>query len=219
MHPGGRSVRTRLRSVLFDWDGTPVDTAEASFRCYERMFAGFQIPFDRETYARTYSPNWHHTFRCLGLPEERWAEADEKWLLHFAAETVDLIPGAREALQMLADANIVSGIVTSATRERVLRELAAHGVAHHFRETVFGTDVKDKKPHPAALQLCLERLGVAPEEAAYIGDSPEDVQMARAAGVVAVAVPGPYPNREALMIAGADYVAVDVQDAVRMLLS
>lgn len=208
-----------MRSVLFDWDGTLADTAEASFRCYERMFAAFDIPFDRETYARTYSPNWHHTFRCLGLPEERWAEADEKWLEHFAEETIHLVPGALEALEMVSAAGLSAAIVTSGTRDRVLRELAAHGVSHHFRETVFGSDVKEKKPHPAALHLCLERLGVAPHDAAYVGDSPEDVQMARAAGVFAVAVPGAYPNREALIAAGADCIASDIEDAVARLLA
>jgi beta-phosphoglucomutase-like phosphatase (HAD superfamily) len=42
-----------IRAVLFDWDGTLADTAEASYRCYVRMFSEFAIPFDRETYART----------------------------------------------------------------------------------------------------------------------------------------------------------------------
>jgi phosphoglycolate phosphatase len=209
----------QFKSVLFDWDGTLVDTAEASFRCFVQMFSAFDIPFDRDTYARTYSPNWHHTFRCLGLPEERWAEADERWLTHFAEEPVELLPGTRDALETLAAAGIVSGIVTSGTRSRVLRELAAHGLGHHFRETVFGSDVTEKKPHPAALQLCLERLGVAPDEAAYVGDSPEDVQMARAAGVFAVAVPGGYPNRDALAASGADLMANDVSDAVKRLIS
>jgi pyrophosphatase PpaX len=205
-------VRPSLRAVLFDWDGTLADTAEASFRCYVRTFAEYGIAFDRDTYRQTYSPNWYHTFRCVGLPEERWADADERWLVHFAEETVDLIDGAREALEALARRGLTQAIVTSGTRPRIERELVAHGL--RFDEVVCGTDTARKKPHPEPLQLALSRLGIEPSEAAYVGDSPEDVMMAKAASVYAVAVPGAYPNREALAAAGADVIAEDLARAV-----
>ncbi len=207
-----------LRAVLFDWDGTLADTAEASFRCYVRMFGDYGIPFDRETYARTYSPNWHHTYRCLGFDEARWSEADAKWLTYLAEETVQLIDGAREALEALERRNIARGIVTSGTRERIMRELRHHDVDRHFQHVICGTDVGQKKPHPEALHLCLDRMGVTPEQTAYVGDSPEDVQMARAAGVLAVAVRGSYPNADALLAASPDLIVDSVCDAVDQLL-
>ncbi|MBV9495795.1 MAG: HAD family hydrolase [Acidobacteria bacterium] len=206
-----------LRAVLFDWDGTLVDTAEASFRCYVRMFASFGIEFDRETYARTYSPNWYHTFECVGLAREHWSEADTRWLAHFATETVSLLPSALPALDALRRHGVRRGIVTSGGRERVSRELVAHGVHEHFEHVVFGDDVPHKKPHPDPLHLCLSRLGIDAAHAAYIGDSPEDVLMARAAGVYAIGVRGAYPNVAALEAAGAHAIAEDVGAAVEML--
>jgi HAD superfamily hydrolase (TIGR01509 family) len=206
-----------LRAVLFDWDGTLADTAEASYRCYVRMFAEYGIAFDRDAYRRTYSPDWYHTFRCVGLPEERWADADERWLRYFAEETVALIDGARDALEALARRGVTQAIVTSGSRPRVERELVAHGLGHHFRHVVCGTDTERRKPHPDPLHLCLERLGVPAAEAAYVGDSPEDVLMAKAANVYAVAVPGAYPNREALAAAGADVIAEDLAGAIEAL--
>jgi HAD superfamily hydrolase (TIGR01509 family) len=170
-----------VRAVLFDWDGTLVDTAEASFRCYVRLFEEFGVPFDRETFARTYSPNWYQTFRMLDIPEKRWPHADERWLAHFAEEEIAVIDGARELLDALRARGLATGIVTSGSKERVERELDAHGFTFH--ECVFGSDVKEKKPHPEGLLLCLERLEIAADEAVYVGDSPEDVAMARAAGV------------------------------------
>jgi HAD superfamily hydrolase (TIGR01509 family) len=208
-----------LRAVLFDWDGTLADTAEASFRCYVRTFAEYGIAFDRETYRQTYSPNWYHTFRCVGLPEERWADADERWLHHFAEEAVGLIDGARDALEALAQRGVTQAIVTSGSRPRVERELVAHGLREHFRDVVCGTDTARKKPHPDPLQLALRRLGIEPWQAAYIGDSPEDVMMAKAASVYAVAVPGAYPNREALAAAGADVISEDLARAVDALVA
>lgn len=208
-----------IRAVLFDWDGTLADTAEASYRCYLRMFAEFEIPFDREIFARTYSPNWYHTFRELGLREEHWDRADERWLAHFADEQIDLLDGARHLLEALAARGLAMGIVTSGSRSRVERELALHGLAAHLHQRVYGSEVKEKKPHPEGLLLCLDRLGVRAEDAVFVGDSPEDIEMARAAGVYSVAVTGGYPNREALLASKPDayteslLAIIDVIDA------
>lgn len=202
---------------MFDWDGTLVDTAEATYRCYERVFESFGIAFDRDVYARSYSPNWYHTFRQIGLPEEQWSLADERWLAHFACERVELMAGVHEALADLHARDVAAAIVTSGTRDRVTREMHAHGVAVRFRECVFGSDVTSKKPHPEALLLCLSRLGVAAAETVYIGDSPEDVAMAKAAGVFSIAIPGGYPNRESLQAAQPDVMAASLRDAIQIL--
>jgi HAD superfamily hydrolase (TIGR01549 family) len=188
----------RLQAVLFDWDGTLVNTAEASYRCYQKLFGSYGIAFDRDAFRRTYSPNWHLTYSALGLAEERWAEADARWLEHYCAEEVVLIEGAREALLRVRRAGLRAGIVTSGDRVRVGRELDDLGVASLFEVVVCAEDIVYRKPHPEALLLALDKLGVGAAEAAYVGDSPEDVQMARAAGVLAVGIPGGFPNRDSL---------------------
>jgi len=188
----------RLQAVLFDWDGTLVNTAEASYRCYEKLFGSYGIAFDRDAFRRTYSPNWHLTYSALGLAEDRWAEADARWLEHYCAEEVVLIDGARDALLRVRRAGLRAGIVTSGDRVRVGRELDDLGVASLFEVVVCAEDIVYRKPHPEALLLALDKLGVGAAEAAYVGDSPEDVQMARAAGVLAVGIPGGFPNRDSL---------------------
>jgi HAD superfamily hydrolase (TIGR01509 family) len=208
---------TTLRAVLFDWDGTLADTAEPSYRCYVRMFADFGIAFDRDAYRRTYSPDWYHTFASVGLPRERWHDADERWLAYFADEVPLLLDGVHETLEALAARGVMSAIVTSGSRPRIVRELAHHGVEHHFREVVCGADTERRKPHPDPLQLGLTRMGLAPQDAVYVGDSPEDILMAKAAGVFAVGVPGPYPNREALVSSAPDALAEDLAGVVAAL--
>ena len=211
-------MRATLQAVLFDWDGTLLDSAEASYHCYVRLFSDFGIPFGRAEYQRTYSPDWYHTFRCVGLPEEQWADADQRWLAYFAEEQLTLASDVRNALDRLDRHGITKAIVTSGSRNRVTRELVAHGIDHHFEHVVCGTDVEQKKPHPAALQLCLAQLGISAEKAAYIGDSPEDVLMARAANVFSVAVRGAYPNVTALEAAKPDRIADNLSEAVDWLL-
>jgi HAD superfamily hydrolase (TIGR01509 family) len=187
-----------LQAVLFDWDGTLVDSAEANYRCYVKLFGSYGIAFDRDAFGRTYSPNWHLTYSALGLPEERWGEADARWLDHYCREEVALIAGAREAVSRVRAAGLRVGLVTSGDCVRVGRELAALEMARLFEVVVCSEDIVQRKPHPEALLLALQRLRIAPARAAYVGDSPEDVQMARAAEVLAVGIPGGFPNRDAL---------------------
>jgi HAD superfamily hydrolase (TIGR01549 family) len=202
-----------LHAVLFDWDGTLVDSAEASYRCYARVFAGFGIPFDRAWFARTYSPDWYRTYRAVGLPEERWEEADALWLEHYRSERAALRPGARQALVRLREARLKLGVVTSGERERVCRELHELELAPLVGLLVGGGDYVQRKPHPEALLLALERLQVSAQSAAYVGDSPEDVEMARAAGVYSVGIPGGFPNREPLVASRPDLLAASLEEA------
>jgi HAD superfamily hydrolase (TIGR01549 family) len=210
--------RSQIDAVLFDWDGTLVDSAEVSFRCFESMFQGYGIAFDRAAYAATYSPNWHRTYTAVGLPPERWSEADARWVEGYCRETIPLIDGARDAVSRLSAAGLAVGLVTSGDRVRVERELAAHGLDTVFRVLVCGPDTANKKPHPEALLIALARLGVPPGRAVYVGDSPEDVEMARNAGAWSIGVPGGFPNTEALARSKPDLLAARLGDAVDALI-
>jgi HAD superfamily hydrolase (TIGR01549 family) len=196
-----------LQAVLFDWDGTLVNTAEASYRCYEKLFRSYGIAFDRDAFRRTYSPNWHLTYSALGLAEDRWPEADARWLEHYCEEEVVLLEGARDGLLRVRDAGLGAGLVTSGDRVRVSRELADLGVADLFQALVCAEDTVQRKPRPEPLLLALDKMRLAPGVAVYIGDSPEDVQMAQAAGVRAVGIPGGFPNRDSLAAARPDVLA------------
>jgi len=204
--------------VLFDWDGTLVDSAEVSYRSFLRLFESFGIPFDREVFARTYSPNWIRTYQAVGLPGSDWSEADARWVGFYREERSTLLPGAAEALALLRERGKGRGLVTSGDRSRVRGELERFGLDGIFEAVVCGQDVTERKPHPEGLLRALDRMGLEPAAAAYVGDSPEDVAMARSAGVYSVGIPGPFPNREALVAAGPDLLARSVTEAVEALL-
>lgn len=209
--------RPPLRAVLYDWDGTLVDSSDASFRCYETMFGTLGVPFDRDAFARTYSPDWHRTYTALGLPRERWEEADALFVEAYCAQTVPLLPGVREMLARVDAAGLVQGVVTSGGRERVAREIETLGLRERFAVLVCGDETRRRKPDPEALLRALDRLGVPAAAAAYVGDSPEDVEMARNAGARSIGVPGGFPNREALVASAPDVLAAspaEVAEAV-----
>ncbi len=193
--------------MLFDWDGTLADSAEATYRCYVQLFLGYGIRFDREAFERTYSPVWHRTYSALGLAEVHWPEADRLWVEAFTREPRHLLPGAERTLTRLATAGFALGLVTSGSRPRVERDLESLGLAARFQAVTCAEDTAERKPHPEPLLRSLEKLAVEPRDAAYVGDSPEDVAMAKAAGSFAVGIPGGFPNREALRAAAPDLLA------------
>ncbi len=208
-----------LRAVLFDWDGTLVDSAAASLRSYVRLFAAYGIAYGSGDFERTYSPNWQRTYEMVGLPREKWDEADERWLTLYADEANALLPGARETLARLQGAGLALGLVTSGSRARVERDLVRLAVGRFLGAVICDGDTPNRKPHPEPLQVALARLGVEPAAAVYLGDSPEDIEMARAAGVFAIGIPGGFPNQRALEASTPDLLASSLDEVVHALVS
>lgn len=220
--PPAASVPARLqdgdlRAVVFDWDGTLVDSAEKSYRCYRKVFARFGIEYDHALFEKTYSPDWYRTYEDIRLPRERWPEADAHWLECYASEPSRLLPHAREALSSIAASGLVQGLVSSGDPVRVRGEVEALGLARYFSAVVCGGETEGRKPHPEPLLVALGRLSIDPARAAYVGDSPEDVTMAKAAGACAIGVPGGFPNRAALAAADPHLLAGSLAEAVSAL--
>jgi len=204
-----------FRAVLFDWDGTLVDSAEKSYRCYVRVFSAYGIDYDHAAFERTYSPDWYRTYEAVGVPRESWPEADAHWTECYETEASRLVPGARETLERLAARGVRQGLVSSGDGFRVRRELLTLGLDGFFGAVVCGGETPHRKPDPEPLLVALDRLGVPPAAAAYVGDSPEDMAMAKAAGAFAVGVPGGFPNRQALAAAQPNLLAPSLDAAVR----
>jgi HAD superfamily hydrolase (TIGR01662 family) len=116
------------------------------------------------------------------------------WQRQFGDTAPTLVPGAREALQKLRDAGLRVGIVTSAQRERIRAELRATGIDSLVDVVVSSDDTTQRKPAPEPMLRALAIAEVSAGEAWYIGDTPEDLQMAAAAGVLGIAVPSDYPS-------------------------
>jgi HAD superfamily hydrolase (TIGR01509 family) len=211
-------TRKPLRAVLFDWDGTLVNSADKTYHCYVHVFGGFGIRFDRERFEQTYSPDWRQTYAAVGLPREQWALADARWIDCYQGTTSALVPGTKEALTRIRAHNLRQGLVSSGDGRRVRQELETLGVAGFFEAVVCGGDTARRKPDPEPLVAALDRLGLDPAEAAYVGDSPEDVQMAQAASVYTIGIPGGFPNRQALTASAPDILAPSLDDALRELL-
>ncbi len=189
-------TRKPLRAVLFDWDGTLLDSFQADANAYVQMFRALGVSWKSTKLTQHYSPDWHNVYRAAQLPHERWAEADRLWRVFYRSERPQLQAGARDVVQALAE-RFRLGLVSSGSSLRVRSQIRAFGLQPLFAVSVFGDQVPHRKPHPLQLQLAMRQLGFEPSACVYIGDAPEDVQMARRAGVAVVGVleHSPVPER------------------------
>jgi HAD superfamily hydrolase (TIGR01509 family) len=210
------ATRKRIRGVLFDWDGTLLDSFDCDLRAYLEMFSRLDIPWGEAELRRHYSPNWHRVYEAAGLPRARWEEADRVWRSAYRHLSPPLLPGARRVLHELRRSYQL-GLVTSGNRIRVSSQLGKFGFARLFAARVFGEESGRRKPHRDPLERALRILQLDPGECVYVGDSPEDVRMARGAGVRAIAVLGPFPTHARLIAARPDAILDSVMELSRWL--
>lgn len=196
-------------TLLFDWDGTLLDSFPAGYHASITVLDHYGIAVDRARFLETYSPNWYESYRMLGLPEAEWGNADRLWRETYATRPSELFPFAAVLLESLSEAGYTLGLVTSGNRDRVRKELERFGIAEAFAAVVCFEDTHQKKPHPAPLEAALERLGVAAAATAYVGDRPEDIEMGKRAGAYTVAVESDYGPRSVLEPSSPDVLLPD----------
>jgi len=180
----------RIPVVLFDFDGTVVDSGPiilASMRhatetVLQRSYT------EQELMASVGGPGLEAQMEAFG--PGRVEELVRVYRAHNEPlhETLEIFLGIEDLLIGLRDEGRTLGLVTAKRRTTVELAFATLPIAHLFETVVAGDDTIKHKPSPEPLLLALERLGASAAEAAYVGDSPYDMQAARAAGLYAVGV-------------------------------
>jgi phosphoglycolate phosphatase-like HAD superfamily hydrolase len=207
--------------ILFDLDGTLVDTRAAVTECYTMVF--------REQLNSTFPPeNFPITDLFAMRPPEVFARVAPGRVeqLHAAyrsayprcAPHVKVFSGIREMIHDLLASGRKLSVVTNKGIERTLIDLDVAGIPpKSFEAIVTAEDTAERKPHPAPILLGLEKAGAVPEDAIYVGDGPQDVQAARAAGLQAVAVTYGFYARDVLAGHDPDALVDSVGELARVL--
>ncbi len=182
----------RFRFVVFDWDGTLVDSTAIIASSLRRACHDIGEPVPDDAMARyVIGLGLADVLRHVapGLPRERQRDLAERYRFHYLSRDPDipLFAGVREMLDELEAAGCLLAIATGKTRAGLDRALAQQGVAHRFVATRCA-DESPPKPHPGMLLHLMERVGVDPEATLMIGDTTHDLELARNAGVAALAV-------------------------------
>jgi len=201
-----------INTLLFDWDGTIVDSAHLGLQAFQKAFTELGEPFMLDVYESTYSPNWYATYEALGLPREKWQRADELWLVHYGDQLAELIEGVGDVLLGFHRDGYKLGVVSSGSHNRVRREIESSRLTDIFSVVICNDQVTNRKPHPEGLEKALEQISSRSDETVYVGDSPEDIQMGKAANVLTVGVKGSYPGNSRLLGAEPDIYLESLAD-------
>jgi len=203
-----------LRLVIFDVDGTLIDSQRFILGAMRRAFARAGLP----------APDDAATLGIVGLSlpqamdalvpglapaeRDRLAALYKESFVALRAETggeaqAPMYPGARAALARLDAAGWLLSVATGKGRRGLDHVVRAHGLDGLFIGTQTADDAPSK-PHPGMVLNCLAAAGVEPAQAVMVGDSTYDMEMARAAGIRAVGVTWGYHPPERLTAAGAE---------------
>ncbi len=189
-------MRPSLRAACFDFDGVIVDSEPLHLESEQRALASRGIAFEiADKTAFVGGTVWGTTERICAhygiadvdaFYDERQAAFDD-----LIESSLDLLPGARDALVGLSKAGVPLALVSSGERGYIETALARHELCDIFDITVTQRDVARHKPDPEPYLRAAERLGVPPQLCMAVEDSPTGVASARSAGLFCVAVPSP----------------------------
>jgi pyrophosphatase PpaX len=188
-------------AVLFDLDGTLIDSIGLLLACVRHAFDGFDgpVPTDEEWVAGIGTPLAQQLAVYARSPEEVTALTTRYRTFqrehHDAYTTV--YPGTLDTLRTLRDAGHPMAIVTSKSNAMMELALEHTGIAPFMQSTIGCDSCTIHKPDPFPVHLALQELGGTPDNAIFVGDSPHDIRAGNAAGVVTIAALwGPFRREQ-----------------------
>ena len=206
-----------IRAVLVDLDGTLLDTAPDLAAAANRMLASLGLPRRSVEEIATYIGKGVPALVRRALPDpgllEQALPLFERYYAEESGRASVPYPGAREGIEKMRALGLRLACVTNKP-ERFTRDLLAGFV---FDALVCGDHVTRKKPDPEAVLLACKRLGVAPCEAVFIGDSQNDVEAARGAGCAVWCVPYGYNEGRPATTLACDRRVASLEEAARLL--
>jgi HAD superfamily hydrolase (TIGR01509 family) len=211
---------SRAPAVLFDIDGTLVDSNYLHVHAWQRAFTELGLQVQSWRIHRCIGMDGSSLIEELGCGEIDDPERAMELNSRYYAETVGLLrplPGARALLDAVADMGLQVVLATSAPEDElaILRKvLECDDIVSAFTSS---GDVDTAKPEPDIVRVALDRAGVGPDQAVFVGDSTWDVSAAARANVECLCVRSGGISRDELQYAGATAVFEDPVDLLENL--
>ena len=210
-------------AVIFDFDGTIIDTETAQYESVNAEFQRHGVTYDLELFKSGIGGadhrHWTEVLQGLVGPIDDLAAVQERRLKanYQRVESVELRPGVLEVIEMTERAGLPLSVASSSPSSLVEHHLEARDLRRRFANVSTRDFVEHAKPWPDVFLHAAEQLDVEPRECVVIEDSANGVTAAKAAGMTCVVVPNPI-TRDA-DFSGADYVLETLLDFPAELLS
>ncbi|WP_143961369.1 HAD family hydrolase [Litoribacter populi] len=186
----------KLKAVLFDLDGTLIDSEWFYYKAYRSTLKLYNRELESEDWLREFagktdSQTFHLLQSKYGVEDEKEVFFDkvrEFIKIQHEEEAVPLMPGATDLIHYLKDQKVTMAVVTSSKREVANYHLDRNGVRHFFSELISRTEVQNPKPHPEPYEMCMEKLQLKHEDCLALEDSQTGSTSAKSAGLTTFGV-------------------------------
>ncbi len=189
-------------AVIFDVDGVLVDSYQAHYQSWLRMFGEHGVSLTEPEFRKTFGRTSHDIIAALYGTElsaddiRAWDDHKEAFYRDMIRESFPVIDGAAELLDALHAAGFRLGVGSSGPRENIDLTLECLQRASLFSAVVTRVDVTRGKPDPQVFQIAAERLGAQTAECVVVEDAPAGIEAANRAGMASVALTGTATRAE-----------------------
>jgi HAD superfamily hydrolase (TIGR01549 family) len=220
---------SHIRSMMFDLDGTLIDSVPAYFDLMASILKIVGLPPAPKSVIAEFMTGGLQALEKM-IPDEMNHRKEEliqecitvgrKMSWNMFNDTVQLFKGVPELFSLLADRNILIGLVTSTHRravDRKLAPLARSNIKDTFHAVIAIEDAPERKPAPDPLIECARRLAVPAQQCVYVGDSHVDIRAGKAAGMMTIGVLTGLDDYETLKKEAPSMIVESVNEIRRLL--
>lgn len=206
-----------IKTVLFDLDGTLIDTNELINESFKHTFLKYGYSFTDEEIADFNGPPLRDTFNKLNsdLAEEMIETYREHNFANHEAY-IKVFPNVERTIQVLLENNIKVGIVSAKMRPGVNLGLEVTGLSKYFDTIVSIDDVRHPKPHPEPVFKAMKKLDTKPAATIMVGDNYHDILAGKDAGAQTAAVAWSAKGKGYLQQYNPTYMLEDMSDLIKI---
>ncbi|MCX2486666.1 HAD family hydrolase [Pedobacter sp. MR2016-24] len=210
---------TKFKALLFDLDGTLVDSEHFHFNTWNELLAESDVQLDYHDFLKNYAgiplPGNASRLKELYVIDTSLEDliARKEWLTVERLKTseINLMPFVQESMDYFFSKGIPMALVTASKRPDVDEMFQKNGLGKFFKLLITRSDVKNSKPDPESYLLAVEKLGFAQEECLVFEDTLNGLKAAKAAGLTCFVIQGNVDDHEKL--AAADQIFLNFEEA------
>ena len=218
-----------MAAVIFDLDGTLIDSIDIYFTIVENALKRLNLPAISRNQILAAAESEEFKWELV-LPQDVLSRKeeiiDEAWAVineiapQMFADNLELIQGAERIVENLSSSGLKIGLVTSTQRqylETKMQPLKNAGVDTLFEAIITSDDVEKRKPAPDPLITCAQQLDMKPGNCVYVGDTTTDIKAGKAAGMRTIAVLTGFDEYQALETEMPDAIIENVQKLLEVI--